>query len=96
MSLNSEHVRFFISTMLKNDYSAAQIYAQLKKAWEENAPALSTIYRIIKELQSGDRHSLSDLPKSGRPKSTTVPSNTALIEDIVNNDRHMSITGIAS
>ena len=61
--------RFFIVTMMRNDYSAAAIHEFLVNAWHEQSPSLVTVYRIMREVKDGARTSFEDSVRSGRPNS---------------------------
>ena len=88
-----EYQRYYIFVSWKNNKPAKQIQQELQVAEGSNAVSLASIYRWIEAFESG-KNSVEDVSHSGRPQETSTPENIAKIDDLINDDPHMTITAI--
>ena len=88
-----ENQRYYIWVCWKNDKGADDIHRELVTAEGSKALSKRTIYRWIEAFEAG-QSSIEDAPRSGRPREAVTPSNINIIEDLINNDPHISIESI--
>src|SRR6185295_9058333 len=88
-----EYQRYYIFVSWKNNKPAKQIQQELQVAEGSNAVSLASIYCWIEAFESG-KNSVEDVSCSGHPQETSTPENIAKIDDLINDDPHMTITAI--
>ena len=74
----SEEQKWQIISLNKQGYSRSQILRKLKELFSNIKFHLSFINRIIKNFKTTGK--VSDLPRSGRPKSATNSDNTKIVK----------------
>ena len=62
--------------------------------YKDSSPSLATVYNWVAEFKRG-RTSLEDDPRQGRPKSASTPEMIAKIQDMVLEDRRLTVDEIA-
>jgi transposase len=95
MEINKENYRFFVETMRRNGVAAQQIHQLLCTAWEDQAPSLPTVYRLLDEFASGSRTSFEEKSRSGRPTSACTSENVAEIEQLIEQDPRITLDELA-
>ena len=93
--MSSEQQRYYIFVSWKNGREPTQIHKELVNAEGKHALSLRTVERWIRAFKDGDE-TISDKPRSGRPREAVTPENIAKVEDLVNDDPHISTTEMAS
>ena len=90
-----ENQRYYIWVCWKNGKGADDIHRELVTAEGSKALSKHTIYCWIEAFEAG-QSSIEDAPHSGRPCTceAVTPSNINIIEDLINNDPHISIESI--
>jgi histone-lysine N-methyltransferase SETMAR len=93
--MSREQQRYYIFVSWKNGREPAQIHNELVNAEGEQALSLSTVRRWIHAFEDGDE-SISDKACSGRPCEAVTPENIAKVDDLINDDPHISTSEIAN
>lgn len=88
-----ENQRYYIWVCWKNGKDATDIHRELVTAEGDKALSKRTIYRWIEAFEAGQL-SIEDAPRSGHPRDAVTPSNINIIEDLINNDPHITIDNI--
>jgi hypothetical protein len=97
---SSENHRFYILARHKLGDSAKSIHEQLVAVCSDSAPSYVTVARWVKDFRTGDRQSLEDIQRPGRPITSPAEQNVKRIQQLLYDDhrltvRHMEeITGI--
>ena len=95
MQASQENFRFYVFTEWKNNAKAIDIYNKLRHAWNDQAPALSTIHRLIVAYRKG-QGSLKDRPRSGRPRSSVTPATIETVRASITANSHQSLRDLAN
>lgn len=77
----------------KNGKGADGIHKELATAEGDKALSKRTIYRWIEAFEAG-QSSIEDEPRSGRPREAVTPSNINIVENLINDDPHITIESI--
>lgn len=102
MSVSRENYRFFIATMVKNNYEPKDILDLLQSAWGKESPSAATVYRICKDVKDNQRIKWTEAARSGRPVEALTDDNIEVVRFIVTENPHVSvlelhyITGIST
>lgn len=91
MSCNKENYRFFIRTMMLNNYTASDIHRLLHQAWGDECPNIRTVYRVMSDFESGERKSVEDATRSGRPRTSVTAANVEAVRELVEENNRVSI-----
>jgi len=70
------------------------IHAILKEALGEHAPSYAIVKNWVAQFKRGD-FSTCDAPRSGRPKTVTIPEFIDQIHKLILEDRRISVQSIA-
>lgn len=73
--------------------SAQDIFKELKSCISDHAPEIRTIYKWIKYFKAGGE-SLEDQRRSGRPKTAITQANIRLLENLVEENPHITYAEI--
>ena len=73
--------------------SAQDIFKELKACISDHAPEIRTIYKWIKYFKAGGE-SLEDQRRSGRPKTAITQDNIRLLENLVEENPHITYAEI--
>lgn len=93
MNKNIEQ-RVCIKFCVANEISCAEALKMLQKAFGDCVMSKTQAYDWYKAFQSG-RESVEDLPRSGRPSTSSTEQNVEKVKEIVNENRHASLREIA-
>ena len=88
-------LRSYIKTRWLLGLTATQIHDELTAAYGQGVVSYSTVAHWIDRFSSG-RESLDDDPRNGRPLSIITQQNIDAVQDLVNDDPHISIDYIAT
>lgn len=86
--------RVCIKFCLANGFSCADSLKMLRKAFGTACMSKTQTYEWYKSFKEG-REEIIDLPRSGRPLTSTTDENTRKVKELVLNNRHMSIRELA-
>ena len=70
------------------------IYEKLVKVYSYDALAYSTVRQWVRQVKEG-REDIEDEARSGRPKSASTSGTIAIVEELINDDPHLSVIEIA-
>ena len=93
--MEKQHIRSYIKTRLLLGLTATQIHDELTAAYGQDVVSYCTVALWIRRF-SNDRESLEDNPRSGRPITVITQQNIDAVNDLVNDDPHISIDYIAT
>jgi histone-lysine N-methyltransferase SETMAR len=85
----------YIKTRLLLGLTATQIYYELTTAYGQDVVSYRTVARWIERF-SNEQESLEDNPRSGRPITAITQQNIDAVNNLVNDDPHISIDYIAT
>src|SRR5438128_1052998 len=89
-----EHQRYYIVVEWENGTTATDIRQKLVVAEGDKALSLSTIYRWIEAFEHGQQ-SVKDEACNGRLCKAVTPTTIAVVEQFVNDDRHVTTRKLA-
>lgn len=89
MELCRTNFRAMIYYDFKSGLTQKQCEERMVAAFNDEAPAKTTIYRWYSEFQRG-RVSLTDEVREGRPKSAVTQENVDVVRRMINEDRHVT------
>jgi len=95
MEPDQSHFRFYAATRQRLGISATSAHNELRQAWGNAAPAERTVYQWFHDFKEGQRISLTDKPRSGRPTSTRTAELMEDVENLIKDDPHLSARDIA-
>ena len=81
MELSNESFRSYVFIEMRRGQNPTEIYAQLQEAQLKNSPSRATVFRWFREFNEGERTSISDRPRSGRPSSSVTHSNIETVSE---------------
>ena len=58
---------------------------------EEHSPDISTVRRWVRTFQGNRRASVEDMPRSGRPRSSTTQTVVDQVQKLIEEDRHITV-----
>ena len=93
--MSYEQQRYYIYVSWKNGREPTQIHDELVNAEGEDALSLRTIQRWIRTFKDGDE-SVSDKARSGRPREVVTSEKIAKVDELVNDDPHITTTELAT
>lgn len=102
--MDTKCFKFYVKTRAKLMEPGSVIYNDLLKAYGDNCPSRSTIYRYIPSSNSvfDSSSSISRCGPAisstalGRPATATSPEKISIVDDLITNDRHLSVREIES
>ncbi len=80
--------------LVKLDWKTAEIIGALQEVYHDSAPPNPTVYRWIQEFRAG-REAVDNAPRSGRPSTAQTADMVAAVQQIVDQDRRVTIDAIA-
>ena len=89
--MSRERQRYYIFVSWKNGRDPTQIHNELVNAEGKQALSLSTVIRWVHAFDDGNE-SIVDKARSGRPCEAVTPESIAKVDDLVNDDPHISIS----
>lgn len=75
MNIDTRDIRLLVESCRRNNMAAQQACDFVNKAWGKDTVALSTVYKLYREVTSGHRQSFDDASRSGRPSITATDQN---------------------
>lgn len=87
--------RVCVKFCVANGFSAAETLRMLQKAFGEDSMSQNRTFVWHKDFKEG-RESVSDMPRSGRPSTSTTDENIASVKNLVMENRSISIREIAA
>ena len=91
---NIEH-RIYLKFCIANGISCAESLEMLQKAYGESTLWKTRAYEWYSELKSG-RDVVKDLPRSGRPSTSSTEVNIDKVKEMVTENRYLNLRGIAA
>lgn len=96
MEASKENLRFYVYTEWKRGVAAKDVVQQLREAYGDAAPSAPFVYKWHRQFGSGERTSIQELPRSGRPLSQRNQSNISRVFDFVEAEPKSSLRCIAA
>jgi len=93
--MEKEHIRAYIKTRFLLGLTTTEIHHELIDAYEYGCVSFSTVAQWVRRFASG-RESFEDNPRSGRPVTAISQENIRAVEELINDDPHISIDYIAA
>src|SRR6266511_820852 len=94
MESKKSEYRILIKNFVKLNYSRTRIHQLLKEIFGSEAPTPSTIRRWVKRFESGET-SVEDRPRPGQPRVGRSVTNTAIVNELITEDRRYTIKELA-
>ena len=89
MELTHENFRVMIYYDFRCGLTRQHCTDQLNSTFGDEAPSFATVKRWYNEFNHG-RRSLNDEFREGRPKTVVVPENIDAVQNLINQDRHVT------
>ena len=90
---SNESYKFYVQTRISLGETAIQIYNDLRSVYSNDAPTRAAIFRYANPpTGSGDSDNLCS--SMGRPKTVSTRENAEIIEELVTENRHLSLRDI--
>ena len=83
MEPTHENLRFYVCVEAKRGVKPLDILHQLQSVLGNAAPSQRFVYKWHKEFSTGERQTVKDLPRCGRPVSLRTDSNISRVFDFV-------------
>jgi len=90
----SFHQRAVIEFLVKEEILAEEIHQRLQHAYGNVCMGASSVRRWVKHLKNGNM-SIQDQPWSGRPRTASTERNKERVDEIIQDDRHVTVDTIA-
>lgn len=88
--MNKEYFRFYIKVRTALNIEPIVIHNELSTVFGDEAPPLRTVQRWSKWFRDG-REDVEDEERPGRPITETTTGNIQEIQDLINEDPHITI-----
>jgi histone-lysine N-methyltransferase SETMAR len=95
MDASDENLRFYVFVESARGVTPKNIIEQLRTVYKDAAPSKTFVYKWHKEFTSGQRQSLQDLPRFGRPISQRTDKNISRVFDFVETKPKTNLACIA-
>ena len=86
--------RAVIEFLVKEEVPAAEIHQRLQRAYGSVCMGASSVRRWVKHFKDGNT-SIQDEPWSGRPRTASTERNKERIDEIIQDDRRVTVDTIA-
>ena len=94
MENHNFEVRANIKFLTKLDWKAGKIIEALQQVYGDSSPSKSVVYEWINRFKDG-REDLKDNPREGRPSTAKNERTVALVQNLVEEDRRITVDAIA-
>jgi len=88
------HQRAVIEFLVKEEIPAAEIHQRLQRAYGSVCMGASSVRRSVEHFKDGNT-SIQDQPRSGRPRTASTECNKERVDEIIQDDRHVTVDTIA-
>ena len=85
--------RAVIEFLVKEEIPAAEIHQRLQRANGSVCMGASSVRRWVKHFKDGNT-SIQDEPRSGRPRTASTERNKERMDEIIQDDRHVTVDTI--
>jgi histone-lysine N-methyltransferase SETMAR len=92
--MDKTHIRYYILTRFKLNYTARQIHVELCNAWGEGYVSYTTVAEWVQRFKQG-RTSLEDDARIGRPVTSVTDKNIEAVRLLIEDNPHISIRYLA-
>ena len=89
-----EEQRVAIKFCFKRGNTASESYQMITEAYGQEALSQTTVFEWFSRFKAGGDN-VKDLPRSGRPNSSTTPLHVQAVEQIILQDRRVSLKHVA-
>ena len=79
---------------MKEEIPAAEIHQRLQRAYGSACMGASSVRRWVKNFKDGNT-SIQDEPRSGRPRTASTERNKERMDEIIQDDRRVTVDTIA-
>ena len=86
--------RAVIEFLVKEEIPAAEIHQRLQRAYGSVCMGASSVRRWVKHFKDGNT-SIQDEPRSGRPRTASTERNKERVDEIIQDDRRVTVDTIA-
>jgi len=83
-----------IKFLVKEEILAAEIHQRLQRAYGSLCMGASSVRRWVKHFKDGNT-SIQDQPWSGRPQAPSIERNKQRVDEIIQDDRRVTVDTIA-
>ncbi|PNF27435.1 hypothetical protein B7P43_G16882 [Cryptotermes secundus] len=83
-----------IEFLVKEEIPPAEIHQRLQRAYGSVCISASSLRRWVKHFKDGNT-SIKDEPRSGRPRTASTERNKGIVDEIIQDDRHVTVDTIA-
>jgi len=90
----SFHQRAVIQFLVKEEIPAAKIHQRLQRAYGSVCIGASSVQRWVKHFKD-ENTSIQDEPQSGCPQTASTEHNKERVDEIIQDDRHVTVDTIA-
>jgi hypothetical protein len=80
---------------MKRMKNPTEIFTQLQEAQLKNSPSRATVFRWFREFNEGERTSIVDRPRSGRPSTSVIDSNIEAVSKELTENPKQSLRVLA-
>ena len=89
---DKEQIRTVIKFNALLNRAAIDIHTEIVQVvGEEHSPDISTVRRWVRTFQGNRRASVEDMPRSGRPRSSTTQTVVAKVQKLIEEDRRITV-----
>ncbi|CAG8735203.1 12709_t:CDS:2, partial [Ambispora leptoticha] len=92
--LSRQYQHYYTLIRWKNNKTSTEIHAELVIGEGDQAVSLRTVDHWIAAFKAGDED-VEDKPCSGCPHEVTTPETIAKVKELVSDDLHITIRGLA-
>jgi len=85
--------RAVIKFLIKEEIPAAEIHQRLQRAYRSVCMGASRVRRWVKHFKDGNM-SIQDQPRSGRPRTASTEHNKERVDEIIQDNRHVTVDTI--
>jgi len=83
-----------IEFLIKEEIPATEIHQRLQRVYGSVCMGASSVQRGVKHFKNGNT-SIQDEPRSSRPLTASTERNKERVNEIIQDDRHVTVDAIA-